>query len=95
MRHDFAVFQRELQHAVSQRAEQEQAIGVPRAKLEAHRHHAVLHSTWQLQETRGVEGNREGVRFHTGECQITLQSGAENEKIIITVSILKVISQGI
>lgn len=70
---DSAVFQRELEHAVSQRAEQEEAVRIPRPKLETHRHHVVLPSPRQLQETCAVEGNREGVRCHTGECQITLE----------------------
>lgn len=42
--HDFAIFQHKLQLAISQCAEQEQAVSIPSAKLEAYGHHVVFPS---------------------------------------------------
>lgn len=72
MNQDLAIFQRDLQRAVIQVTEQEQPIGVPGTKLEAHGQRVVTGSARQLQEAGGVEEDREGVRLHAGEGQVTL-----------------------
>lgn len=68
----FAVLQRDLQRAVVQVTEEEEAVRVPRAELEAQRYDVVSGPARQLQEAGGVEEDREGVGLHTGEGQVPL-----------------------
>lgn len=72
MNNNLAVLEGDLQRAVIEVTEEEESIGVPRTKLEAHRHCVVIGSAWQLQEAGGVEKDREGVGLHAGEGQVTL-----------------------
>lgn len=78
--HDLALLQGDLQRAVVQVAEEEQAVGVPRAELEAHRDGVVVGSARQLQEAGGVEEDGEGVGLHAGEGQVTLMEGRDDRK---------------
>ena len=78
--HDFAVFQGYLQGAIIEITEEEQPVGVPRTKLEAHGYRVVIGSAWQLQEAGGVKKDREGVGLHAGEWQVTLSRQIEKEK---------------
>ncbi len=72
MNYNLAVLERDLQRAIVKIAEEEEPIGVPRAKLEAHRYGVVIGSTWQLKEAGSIKKDREGVGLHTGEGQVTL-----------------------
>ena len=76
----FAVLQGDLQRSIIQITEEEEAIGVPCTKLEAHRHCVMIGSTRQLQEARGIEEDREGVGLHTGERQVTLHRCRTRER---------------
>lgn len=73
MRRRLAVLQRDLQRAVVQVAEEEEAVRVPRAELEAQRYDVVSGAARQLQEAGGVEEDREGVGLHAGEGQVPLE----------------------
>lgn len=72
MNHNLAVLKRDLQSAVIEVTEEKEAIGVPGTKLEAHGYRVMIGSTWQLQETGGIEKDWEGVGLHTGERQVSL-----------------------
>lgn len=72
MNYNLAVLEGDLQRAIVKITEEEESIGVPRAKLEAHRYCVVIGSTWQLQEAGSIKKDREGVGLHTGEGQVTL-----------------------
>lgn len=84
VRRHLAVLQRDLQRAVVQVAEEEEAVRVPRAELEAQRYDVVSGAARQLQEAGGVEEDREGVGLHAGEGQVALrereEGGAGNER---------------
>lgn len=71
---DFALLQGDLQSPVVKVTEEEKPVRVPGSELEAHRHCVVIGSPWQLQETGGIEEDREGVGLHAGEGQIALCS---------------------
>lgn len=72
MNNHLAVLQGDLQRAVIQITEEEEPVGVPCPKLEAHRYRVVIGPTRQLQEAGGVKEDREGVGLHAGEGQVTL-----------------------
>lgn len=72
MRRHFAFLQRDLQRAVVQVTEEQEAIGVPRAELEAERYDVVSGTAGQLQEAGGVKEDREGVGLQAGEGQVPL-----------------------
>lgn len=69
---NFATLEGDLQRAVIEITEEEEAVWIPRAELEAYGHDVVVGSARQLQEARGVEKDREGVRIHAGERQVKL-----------------------
>ena len=75
-----AAFQGHLQRPVAQVTEQQQAVGVPRAELEAHRCRVVIGPPGQLQEAGGVEEDGEGVRLHAGEGQVPLRQRGGGDK---------------
>lgn len=77
---NLAVLEGDLQRAVIEIAEEEEPVGVPRTKLEAHRYSVVIGSTRQLQEAGGVKKDREGVGLHAGEGQVTLSRHRFREK---------------
>lgn len=79
VRRHLAVLQRDLQRAVVQVAEEEEAVRVPRAELEAQRYDVVSGAARQLQEAGGVEEDREGVGLHAGEGQVALREREEGE----------------
>lgn len=70
---DLAFDQDQFQHPIRQRAEEQQAVGVPRAELEPNRHHVVFFPAGQLQEAGGIEEDGKRVGLHTGECQVALR----------------------
>lgn len=72
MNGDLAVFEGDLQRALVEVAEEEEPVGVPRAKLEADRRRVVVGPARQLQEAGGVEEDWEGVSLHAREGQVTL-----------------------
>lgn len=67
-----AFLQRDLQRAVVQVTEEQEAVQVPRAELEAQRYDVVSGPARQLQEAGGVKEDREGVGLHAGEGQVPL-----------------------
>lgn len=77
VRRHLAVLQRDLQRAVVQVAEEEEAVRVPRAELEAQRYDVVSGAARQLQEAGGVEEDWEGVGLHAGEGQVALREREE------------------
>ena len=79
---DLALDQDQLQHPVSQCAEEQQAVGVPRAELEPYGDHVVFPPSRQLQEAGGVEEDGKGVGLHTGEAQVALRREKRRQRVL-------------
>lgn len=70
---DLSLCKSHLHPAVRQRSEHQQPIGVPCPERQTDWQSVTVTLTWEPQEGRGVEEDREWVGLSTRECQVTLQ----------------------